>query len=130
MDQGTLQKLPEPIVAPYTSLNPLSAAALDNFVPAKTSFQISGGSIVLSLFLFILNFPLFYRQTRALCCAPRRFFKNKSGQFIHVTDNIDPDCDSSFIIITREEFTARRALTEEALLKTEAIAPLTYSAED
>ena len=61
MNAGTLQKLTEPIVAHYTSLHPATAAALDNFVPAKTSFLIAGGSIVLSLFLFILNFPLFHR---------------------------------------------------------------------
>ena len=130
MDPEDLQKLTEPIVAHYTSLNYATAVELDNFVPAKTSFLISGGSIVLSLFLFILNFTLFYRQARALCCAPRRFFKNKSGQFIHVTDDIDPDSDSSFLIITRDEFTALRALAKEALLKTEANTPFTYSAED
>ena len=55
MDPETLQKLTEPSVAHYTSLNPATAAALDNFVPAKTSFLISGGSIVLSLLLFILS---------------------------------------------------------------------------
>ena len=130
MDPETLQKLTEPIVAHYTSLNPATEAALDKFVPAKTSFLIAGGSIVLSLFLFLLNFPLFHRQARALCCAPRRFFKNKSGQFIHVTNDIQPDSDSSFLILTREEFTALRALAKEALLKTEANAPYTYSAED
>ena len=66
LDPETLQKLTEPIVAHHTSLNPATAAALDNFVPAKTSFLISGGSIVLSLFWFILNFPLLHRQARAL----------------------------------------------------------------
>ena len=89
MDPETLQKLTAPIVAHYTSLNPATAAALDNFVPANTSFLIGGGSIVLPLFLFIPNFPLFHRQARALCCAPRCFFKNKSGQFIHVTNDIN-----------------------------------------
>ena len=73
MDPETLQKLTEPVVAHYTSLNPATAAALDNIVPAKTSLLISGGSIILSLFLFLLNFPLFHRQASALCCAPRRF---------------------------------------------------------
>ena len=130
MDPETLQKLTEPIVAHYKSLNPATAAALDNSEPAKTSFLIAGGSIVLFLFLFILSFPLFHRQARALCCAPRRFFKNKSGQFVHVTDNKDPDSDSSFLIITREDFTALRALANEALLKTEANAPFPYSAAD
>ena len=89
----------------------------------------SGGSILL-FFLFSLNFPFVHRQARALCCAARRFFKNKSGQFIHVTKDIKPDSDSSFLILTREEFTALRALAKEALLKTEATALLTYSAED
>ena len=130
MDPDTLQKLTEPIVAHFTSLNPATEAALNKFVPAKTSFLIAGGSIVLSLFLFVLNFPLFHRQARALCCAPRRFFKNKSGQFIHVTNDIQPDSDSSFLILTRDEFTALRALAKEALLKTEANAPFAYSAED
>ena len=130
MDHETLQKLTEPIVAHYTSLNLATEAALDKFVPAKTSFLIAGGSIILSLFLFILNFPLFHRQARALCCAPRRFFKNKSGQFIHVTNDIKPDSDSSFLILTRDEFTALRALAKEVLLKTEANAPFTYSAAD
>ena len=128
MDPETLQKLTEPIVAHYTSLNPATEAALDNFVPAKTSFLIAGGSIVLSLFLFILNFPIFHRQARALCSAPRRFFKNKSNQIIHVTNDIQPDSDSSFLILTRD-FTALRALAKEALLKTEANAPFPYSAE-
>ena len=50
MDPETLQNLTEPTVAHYTSLNPATAAALDDFVPAKTSFLISGGSIILSLF--------------------------------------------------------------------------------
>ena len=130
MDAETLQKLTEPIVAHYTSLNPATEAALDKFVPAKTSFLIAGGSIILSLFLFILNFPLFHRQARALCCAPRRFFKNNSGQVIHVTNDIKPDSDSSFLILTLDEFTALRVLAKEALLKTEANAPFTYSAED
>ena len=130
MDPETLQKLTEPIVAHNTSLNPATAAALDNFVPAKSSFLISGGSIVPSLFLFILNFPLFHRQARALCCAPCRFFKNKSGHFIHVTDDKGPDSESSLLIITREEFTALRNLAKEALLKTEANAPFPYSAAD
>ena len=80
--------------------------------------------------MFILNFPLFHRQARALCCARRRFFKNKSGQIFHVTNDIKPDSDSSFLILTRDEFTALRALAKEALLKTEANAPFTYSAED
>ena len=66
MDSETLQKLTKLLVAHYTSLNPATAAALDNFVPAKTSFLISGASIVTSLFLFLLNFPLFHRQARAL----------------------------------------------------------------
>ena len=126
----TLQKLTEPIVAHYTSLNPATAAALDIFVAAKTSFLIAEGSIVHSLFLFMLNFPLFHRQARALCCAPRSFFKNKSGRFIHVTNDIKPDSDSSVLILTRDEFTALRALAKEALLKTEANAPFAYSAED
>ena len=52
MDPETLQKLTEPIVAHNTSLNPATAAALDNFVPAKTSLLISGGSIVLSFFVY------------------------------------------------------------------------------
>ena len=130
MDPETLQKLTEPIVAHYTSLNLATEAALDTFVPAKTSFIIAGRSIVLSLFLFILNFPLFHRQARALCCAPLRFFKIESGQFIHVTNDIEPDSDSSFLILTRYEFTALRALAKEALLKTEANAPFSYSAED
>ena len=79
MDAETLQKLTEPVVGHYTSLNPATAFALDNFVPAKTSFLLSGGSIVLSSVLFIPNFPLFHRQARALCCTPGRFFKNKTG---------------------------------------------------
>ena len=130
MDPEILQKLTELCVAHYTSLNLATEAALDNFVPSKTSFLISGGSIILSLFLFILNFPLFHRQARALCCAPRRFFKSKSGQSIHVTNDIKLDPDSSFLILTQDEFTALRALAKEALLKTEANAPFTYSAED
>ena len=130
MDPETLQKLTKLLVAHYTSLNPVTEAALDNFVPAKTSFLIAGGSIILSVFLFILNFPLFHRQARALCCAPRRFFKNKSGRFIHVTNDIEPDSDSSFLVLTRDEFTALRALAKEVLLKTEANAPFTYSPED
>ena len=80
--------------------------------------------------MFLLTFPLFHRQARAFCCAPRRFFKNKSGQFIHVTNDIQPDSDSSFLILTRDEFTALRTLAKEALLKTEANAPFNYSAED
>ena len=130
MDPETLQKLTEPIVAHYTSLNPATAAALDNFVPAKTSFLISGGSIVLSLSLFMPNFPLFHRQAGALCCAPRQFFKNKSGQVIHVTNDNKPDSDSSFLILTQDEFAALRASAKEALLRNEANAPFTYSAED
>ena len=125
MDPGVLQKPTEPIVAHYTSLNTATAAALDIFVPAKTSFLISGGS----RFLFILNFPLFHRQTRALCCATRRFFEKKSGQFVHVMDDIVPDTDSSLPIIAREELTALRSLAKEVLVKTEATAPLTHSAE-
>ena len=130
MDPETLQKLTEPIVAHYTSLNPATKAALDNFVPAKTSFLIAGGSIILSFFLCILKFPLFHRQARAPCCAPRRFFKNKSGQFIQVTNDIQPDSDSSFLILTRDDITALRALAKEALMKTEAKEPFAYSAAD
>ena len=130
MDPENLQKLAEPIVAHHTFLNPARAAALDDFVPSKISFLISGGSIVLYLFLSILNFPVFHRHARAICWAPRRFFKSKSGQFIHVTDDIDPDSDSSVLVTTREEFIALRALAKEVLLKTEANAPFTYSAED
>ena len=48
----------------------------------------------------------------------------------HVTDDIDPDSDSPFLIISREEFTALRAVAKQALLKTKANAPFTYSAED
>ena len=82
------------------------------------------------MFLFVLNLPLFHRQAPALCCAPRRFFKTKSGQFIHVTDNINPDSDSCFLILPPEEITALRALANEALLKTETNAPIAYSAAD
>ena len=53
MDPQTLQKLTEPTVAHYNSLNGETAAALDNFVPAYTSFLISGGSKV--HFQFRLN---------------------------------------------------------------------------
>ena len=130
MDPETLQKLTEPNVAHYTSLSLATEAALDNFVPAKTSFLIAGGSIILSVFLFLINFPLFHRQARALCCAPRRFFKNKSGQFIHVTNDIQPDTDSSFLILSLDDFTALRVLAKEALLKTGANAPFAYSTED
>ena len=120
MDPETLKKLTEPIFAHYTSLNPAKSAALDNFVRAKASFWISGGSMILSLFLFVLDFPLFHRQARALCCAPRRFSRNKSGQINHLTDHIEQDSDSSFLILHRGEFTALRALAKEASLKTEA----------
>ena len=113
MDPETLQKLTELIVAHYTPLNPATAAALDKFVPVKNSFLITGGSIVLSLFSVTLNFPFYHRQARALCCAPRRFFKNKSGEFIHVTNDIKPDSESSFLILTRNEFTALRAPAKE-----------------
>ena len=47
-----------------------------------------------------------------------------------MTDDIDPDSASSFLFITREEFTALRALEKEALLKTETNTPFTYSAAD
>ena len=40
MDPETLQILTEPTVAHYTYLNPATAAAFDNFVPAKISFLI------------------------------------------------------------------------------------------
>ena len=59
MDPETLQKLTEPIVAHYTSLNPATAAAFDKFVAAKTSFLIAGGSIVLFLLLLDLTFHFF-----------------------------------------------------------------------
>ena len=59
MDLETLQNLTQPIVAHYTSLNPATAAAFDKFVPAKTSFLISGGSIVLSSFFLYLFFQSF-----------------------------------------------------------------------
>ena len=58
MDPETLQKLSEPIDAHYTSLNPARAAALDNFIPAKT-FLISGGSIVFLSFCLNLIFHFF-----------------------------------------------------------------------
>ena len=99
MDPETLQKLTEPIVAHYTSLKPATAAALDNLGLAKASLLIAGASILLSIFLFLFNFPLFHRQARALCCAPRRFFKNKFGHFVQVTGEIDPDFDSSFLLL-------------------------------
>ena len=130
MDPDSLQKLTEPTVAQHNSLNPATAAAFENCVPAKASFLISGGSIVLSLFLFILNLTLFHRQARVLCCAPRRFCKTKAGQFIHVTVDIHPDSDSSFLIMIPEEFTALRALAKEALLEIEANAPFIHSAAD
>ena len=79
MDPETLQKLTEPIVAHFTSLNPATAVALDNTFSTKTALLISGGSIVLSLVFLKLNFPLFNRQARALRCAPRCFLKNISG---------------------------------------------------
>ena len=128
MDLETLQKQTEPILAHYTSLNPAAETALDNFVTAKTSFLIQGGK---TLFFFIShNFPLFHRQAREICCATRRSFKNKSSQFIHVTDNTSPDSDSSFLIMTCDEFPAIRALAKEALLTTEANVSFTHSADD
>ena len=42
---------------------------------------------------------------------------------------MDPDSDSSFLINTREEFTALRALANEALLNSETNAPFTYSSD-
>ena len=47
-----------------------------------------------------------------------------------MTNDIKPDSDSSFLILTRDEFTALRAPAKEALLKTGANAPFTYSTED
>ena len=122
-------KLTKPIVAHHTFLNPATAVALDKFVPAKTSYVISGGSILLSLFLFILKFQLFLRQARALCCARRRFFKKTSDRFIHSTDDINPNSDSSFFIMTHEDKTALGVLAKKVSLKTEANAPFTYSSE-
>ena len=80
MDPRNLQKSTEPKIAHYTSLNPATVAPIDNSIPAKTSFLISGGSILLFLFLK-LSFQLFHRQERALCCAPHRFFKNRIANF-------------------------------------------------
>ena len=130
LDSEALHKLTGSIVAHYTYLNYATAAAVDKIVTGKTSILFSGGSIVNSVFLFILNFTLFYRQARALCCSSRRFFKNKSGLFIHVSDNIHPDSDSSLLINTCEDFTAMPGLEKEALLKTEVDAPFAYSAKD
>ena len=79
--------------------------------------------------LFLLIFPIFHRQARALCCASRRFFKNMSGQLIHVTEDLKPHSQILFIL-NRDKFIALRALAEETLLKTEVTAPLTYSAEN
>ena len=129
IDTETLQELTEPIVAHCISLNLATAAALGNVVPAKISFWISGVSIVLSLFLFIHNFILFHRQAGALCCTPRCFFKNKCGQFVHVTEDVHPNSDSLFPIITLEEYTTR-APAKEALWKTEAKALFARSARD
>ena len=102
----TLQKLNEPNNAHYTCLNPDTAAALDNFIPAKTSFLISGRSILFYFFCLYLNFHIFTDRHVHFALPPRRFFENKPGQFIHVMDDIDPDSYSSFLIITREDFTA------------------------
>ena len=81
-------------------------------------------------FLFSNIFPLFHQTGWALFCAPRRFSRNRSGQFVHAMKDIKPDSDSSFLILTRDKFTALQDLAEKALLRTEATAQLTYSAED
>ena len=114
MDLETLQKLNEPIVVHYMSLNLATPAALDNFVDLNTSFLILGGSVVLFLFLFVLNITLVRRQARAFYCAPRRFLNNKPRQFYLVTDKVGPNSDSLFLITTREDFTALRTLAKEA----------------
>ena len=61
---------------------------------------------------------------------PTSFLQELIWLFYHVTDDIDPDSDSTFLNITREEFIALRALANEVLLKTEANAPVPYSAAD
>ena len=48
-DPGALQKLTEPEVAQHTSLNPATAAAFENFFPAKPCFLLSSRSIIFSL---------------------------------------------------------------------------------
>ena len=68
MDPETLQNLTQPIVAQYTSLNPAKAAAFDKFVPAETSFLISGGSIVLSLFFYTYFSTLSQTATCIFLC--------------------------------------------------------------
>ena len=127
MDPETLQKLTGLIVAHYTYLNPAIAAALEDFVCAKTSFLPSGGGIVFSL--FILQFPLFPRQACIFCPAPGCNFRDTPGLLVHGRDNIAPNFDSFFRMMTREEVTALRVLAKEAQVKSEATAPLTFSAE-
>ena len=67
VDLETLQKLTEPIVAQYTSLNAATVAAFDNCVAAKTSLFISRGSTLVSILCFYLIF---------------QFFSDKLGHFV------------------------------------------------
>ena len=60
MDRGVLQTLIEPIVANYTSLSPATAAALENFIPGKSSSLISGRSIVQFSFCSFLTFHFLF----------------------------------------------------------------------
>ena len=90
MDPETLQKLTEPIVAHYTSLNPATVAALDNFAPAKVSFLITGGSVVSSLFYLYSTF---------------QFFTDKLGHFVV------PYVDSSRLNLAKL-FMSRRTSTQ------------------
>ena len=60
--------------------------------------MISGGSLIFSRFLFILNSLLSHKQAGALRCALRHLFKNKSGHIIHVTDDNEQNSDSCFLL--------------------------------
>ena len=129
MDPGNLQKSTEPKIAHYTSLNPATAAPIDNSIPAKTSFLISGGSILLFLF-FKTQFSTFSQTGTCTLLCPTSFLQEQNRQLLHLPDDKNQDSDFSSFIMTRDEYTALRAVAMEGLLKHEATAPLTYSAID
>ena len=91
MSQTTLDELSKPIAEYYSSITPATSAALQSYLPTRTTVLLSTLSITMSLLTFSLSFTLFRRQWQRLFRHPQKFFRGTSGRFIHIVESNPAD---------------------------------------
>ena len=112
----TLAVLTRPTAKFYSSISPVTSAAISSYFPTRTAVLFSMVSVTSSLLTFCISFTLFLRQRTLLFAHPQRFFHGTSGRFLHIVEDSQPTAsDTSSLWLSVTEFKALQALAKKAL---------------